>query len=61
MAKGVDFEEFDVTRDAEALKQLLMVHRSRMTPTIVIDGLVIQGFDPQQLDELLDASRLDQE
>ena len=53
MAKGVEFEEFDVTRDPEALEDLVEVHRSRITPTIVIDGRVIMGFDPEQLDQLL--------
>ena len=49
----MEFEEFDVTRDPEALEDLVEVHRSRITPTIVIDGRVIMGFDPEQLDQLL--------
>jgi glutaredoxin len=53
LAKGVEFDEFDVTRDQQALEDLVEVHRSRMTPTIVIGGQVIVGFDPEQLDELL--------
>ena len=53
MAKGVDFEEFDVTRDLEALEELVEVHRSRITPTIVIDGRVIVGFDREQLEQIL--------
>lgn len=53
MARGVEFEEFDVTRDQQALEDLLEVHRSRVTPTIVIGDQVIAGFDPEQLDELL--------
>lgn len=55
MAKGVAFEEFDVTRDQEALRQLVGVHHSRMTPTVVIDGQVFVGLDLRQLDELLEA------
>ncbi len=53
MAKGVEFEELDVTRDSNALEDLVEVHGSRMTPTVVIDGQVIIGFDRDQLDALL--------
>ena len=53
MAKGADFEELDVTRDHQALEDLVEVHRSRMTPTIVIGEKVIIGFDRDQLEEVL--------
>ncbi|MBI3695585.1 MAG: hypothetical protein HY238_12200 [Acidobacteria bacterium] len=53
MAKGAEFEELDVTRDHQALEDLIEVHQSRMTPTIVIDEKVIIGFDRDQLEELL--------
>ncbi len=55
MARGVSFEEFDVTRDSSALEELVEVHHSRITPTTVIGDRVLVGFDPQQLDELLPA------
>ena len=42
-----------MTRDPEALEELVEVHRSRMTPTLVIGDRVILGFDRQELDELL--------
>jgi hypothetical protein len=42
-----------VTRDPAALEELVEVHRSRMTPTLVIGERVILGFDRQELDELL--------
>jgi len=53
LAKGVVFEEFDVTCDLEALEELVEVHHSRITPTIVIDGRVIVGFDPEQLEKII--------
>ena len=53
MARGIEFEEYDVTRDADALEELVEVHRSRMTPTLVVGGRVVLGFDRQQLDDLL--------
>ena len=42
-----------MTRDPDALEELVEVHRSRMTPTLVIGDRVILGFDRQELDELL--------
>ncbi len=42
-----------MTRDPAALEELVEVHRSRMTPTLVIGDRVILGFDRQELDELL--------
>ena len=53
MAKGVDFEEFDVTHDYAALEELVEVHGSRTTPTIVVDDRVIMGFDREQLEQIL--------
>ena len=52
-AKGADFEELDVTRDHQALEDLVEVHHSRMIPTLVIGDKVIIGFDRDQLEELL--------
>jgi hypothetical protein len=33
--------------------ELVNRYRSRVTPTLVVDDEVMQGFDPQRLDELL--------
>ncbi len=51
--KGVEFEELDVRRDPQALRDLTQTHRSNATPTVVIDGEVIIGFDPARIDALL--------
>lgn len=53
--KGVPYEDIDVTRNPAAVRELIEVHRSNMTPTIVIDGEVVIGFDRARLDELLAA------
>ncbi len=53
--KGVTFEDVDVTRNPLAVRDLIEVYRSNMTPTIVIDGEVIIGFDRARLDALLAA------
>lgn len=40
---GVSFEKKNIREDEEALGELLAMG-SRVTPTIVIDGLVFEGF-----------------
>ncbi len=39
----------DVTRDPEALRELTQVYHSRSTPTVVVNGQVMVGFDPVRL------------
>ena len=56
-ARGEQFHEFEVTRDPLALQQLVEVYRSRVTPTLVVDGQVLIGFAPDQLEELPAESR----
>ena len=51
--KGVEFEELDVRLNPEALRDLVQTHRSNATPTLVIDGEVLIGFDPARIDALL--------
>lgn len=42
-----------MTCDPDALEELVEVHRSRMTPTLVVGDRVILGFDREELDQLL--------
>jgi len=44
--------EFDIRKDSAALRELLAL-RSNATPTVVVDGEVIIGFDAQRLETLL--------
>ncbi len=53
-ARGVPYVEYDVTQDTKALDRLLDELGSRQTPTIVVDGEVLIGFDPERLAELID-------
>lgn len=57
-AKGVAFEEHDVSTDIEARRVMTEQHGSGETPTLVIFcgdvPEVIIGFDPARLDRLLD-------
>lgn len=57
-AKGITFEEHDISADFEARREMMDQHGSRETPTLVIFsgevGEVVIGFDPARLDQLLD-------
>jgi glutaredoxin len=48
-ARGTEFEERDVTRDPQAVKDLVRKYKSRMTPTVVIGDEVIIGFDEERI------------
>lgn len=51
--KGIAFEIRDVSADEQARDELVNKYHSRSTPTIVVDGEVMIGFDPEQLDKML--------
>ncbi len=52
-ARGIEFEDRDVSTDAQAVEELIYKYQSRSTPTLVIDGQVLIGFDPDELDGLI--------
>ena len=43
----------DVSVDQQAVFELVRTYNSNSTPTIVVDGRVMVGFDPEQLDKML--------
>ena len=43
----------DVSVDQQAVFELVRKYNSRSTPTIVVDGDVMIGFDPERLDKML--------
>jgi glutaredoxin len=59
-AKAVAFEERDMSRDPAARVELLENYHSRTAPTVVIltpaGAEVIEGFDPDRLDQFLSAA-----
>ena len=42
-----------MSRDPQAVDELVNKYRSRATPTLVVGDEVMIGFDPERLDELL--------
>jgi glutaredoxin len=59
-AKGITFEERDMSLDTTARAELLETYHSRTAPTVVIltdsGAEVIEGFDPDRLDQFLSAA-----
>lgn len=59
-AKGLAFEERNMSRDPAARIELLETYYSSTSPTLVILTLagaeVIEGFDPDRLDQFLSAA-----
>ena len=51
--RGARFEERNVLRDEEAVRELKEKYNSRSTPTVVIGEQVLIGFDPERIDQLL--------
>ncbi|WP_226658167.1 glutaredoxin domain-containing protein [Guptibacillus hwajinpoensis] len=52
----VKYELLNIQENRTARNELINDHGSMSTPTIVIDGEVIIGFDQDRIDELLNLS-----
>jgi len=50
------FEERDISQDLDARRTMTETHGSNETPTMLLDGEVIIGFDPSLLDQIFDSS-----
>jgi glutaredoxin len=59
-AKGIAFEERNMSSDPAARAELLETYHCRTAPTLVIlasaGAEVIEGFDPERLDRFLSAA-----
>ncbi|MCX6553224.1 MAG: NrdH-redoxin [Acidobacteria bacterium] len=56
VARGVDFVEFDVSRDFEALRLLLSMTGRGEVPSIVAGDRAVVGFEPASWDDFLEYS-----
>ena len=52
-SRQAEFEERDIRSDPNALRELVEGLNSRSTPTLVVDGHVVIGFDPAEYDAAL--------
>ena len=53
-AREIAFEERDISTDPEDRRAMTETYDSNETPTLVIDGEPVIGFDPALLDQILD-------
>ena len=53
--KGIEYEEYDVSKDQERLKEMLKKTGRGSVPVIDIEGRVIVGFDPERIEKALNA------
>ena len=54
--KGVEFQNFDVTQDKEALDELKKISGGLSVPVIVVDeNAPVVGFKKEELEKLLSA------
>jgi len=51
--KGIPFEDFDVSVDAERSKEMIALSGQMGVPVIDVAGKVIVGFDQAAIDEAL--------
>ena len=51
--RGVAFVAKNVQEDEQAVRELLHDYNSHSTPTIVVDGKVMIGFDKVRLEAML--------
>jgi len=53
--KGIQFTEFDVSRDQAAAREMIQLTGQQGVPVVVIDGQVVVGFNRPRIDQLLAA------
>jgi len=58
--RGIPFDEIDVSRDAAAAQDLARRTGRLAVPVTDIDGNLVVGFDPQQLEQLLSQAKSSQ-
>ena len=54
-ARELPFEERDISTDTEARRTMTETYGSNETPTMLLDGEVLIGFDPSLLDQIFDS------
>ncbi len=55
--KGVDFKEYNVAQDREALNEMVQLTGLRSVPVITCGRDVMVGFDPNRLDQMINCAR----
>ena len=50
---GIEFEDIDVSKDENALKEMIEKSGQMGVPVVDIDGQIVVGFDKEKISELL--------
>ncbi len=48
-ARGIDFEEIDVTADEVAFEEMIRLSGQELAPVIDVDGMILADFGPEEL------------
>ncbi len=51
--KGIQYTDYDVTKDSTALEEMVKISGARSVPVITACGEVMVGFDKTRLDQML--------
>jgi glutaredoxin-like YruB-family protein len=52
--KGVEFEEYDISKNEEARKEMIKKTGQKGVPVIEVDGTIIVGFQEEILEQALE-------
>jgi len=52
--RNVDYEDYDVSQDEKAQKEMIAKSHQLGVPVIDIDGTIIIGFDKEAIDKALE-------
>lgn len=55
--KGVDFKEYNVAQDSEALNEMVQLTGLRTVPVITCGHDVMVGFDTGRLDQMINCAK----
>lgn len=55
-SRGISFTDVDVSRDAQAARDMVRISGQQGVPVIQIDGRPVVGFDRAKIDRLLGLS-----
>jgi len=51
--KGFEFEDIDISKDEDALKEMVQKSKQMGVPVVDIDGQIVVGFDKEKISKLL--------
>jgi len=57
--KGIDFVDYDVSKDQEKLREMMAKSRQNAVPVIEINGRIIVGFRRDDIDRALARKNID--